>query len=93
MKMGLCIGSELPARETMGPHIESILRLVAIARNYGFDCTSELRRYETLGFNHLIAGFQHIGMEEALATNCLHLLGRTVLPQLHSAPMEQPMDH
>ena len=46
------------------------------------DCLGEIRRYEALGFNYFIADFQHFGMEEELASNCLHLLGREVLPHL-----------
>ena len=46
------------------------------------DCVGEIRRYESLGFNYLIIDFQHFGMPEELASACLHLFGREVLPRV-----------
>jgi alkanesulfonate monooxygenase SsuD/methylene tetrahydromethanopterin reductase-like flavin-dependent oxidoreductase (luciferase family) len=46
------------------------------------EVVAEFRRYEALGFNHLVAEIQPLDTEDATAMRFLHLLGREVLPRI-----------
>jgi alkanesulfonate monooxygenase SsuD/methylene tetrahydromethanopterin reductase-like flavin-dependent oxidoreductase (luciferase family) len=46
------------------------------------ECVAQLKRYEALGFNHIVADLQWPGMPQELVMKSLRLIGERILPQL-----------
>ena len=95
MKVGLMLGTELPAREPLGPRLDSILRQVSVARDYGFDCISVGQHYLSWPLQ-IIQPLPLLGRLAAEAGDMWLGTGILLLPLLHPVDIAEQvatLDH
>ncbi len=72
---------ELPSGDRFNMSVEDLARDRFVIGDPDF-CVEEIKRYEKAGFNYMILEFQWADMPDELAVECLHRLGRDVLPRI-----------
>ena len=72
---------ELPSGDRFNMAFEELLRDRFIIGDPDY-CVEEVKRCERLGFNYMLFEYQWPGMPNELALECLHYLGKEVLPRL-----------